>query len=62
MAEGATEKGVNEISAGEKNLDDEFKDGTSSSRKAAAPTYNQKHNQTKQNRKKERQNKKKGKR
>lgn len=62
MAEGATEKGVNEISAGEKNLDDEFKDGTSSSHKAAAPTYNQKHNQTKQNRKKERQNKKKGKR
>lgn len=61
MAEGATEKGVNEISAGEKNLDDEFKEGSSKSGQKA-PSYNQKHNQTKQNRKKERQNKKKGKR
>ena len=60
MADSATEKGVNEISAGEKSLDKEFKDdGTKSSR----PThnYNQKRNVTKQNRKKERQNKKKGK-
>ena len=28
MAEGQTERGVNEISAGEKNLDDEFKKAT----------------------------------
>ncbi len=58
MADSATEKGVNEISAGEKNLDDEFKSGT---QQPAHKTYNQKHNTTKQNRKKERQNKKKGK-
>lgn len=31
MAEGATEKGVNEISAGEKSLDDEFKEGNTKS-------------------------------
>ncbi len=60
MAEGATEKGVNEISAGEKNLDDEFKEGGAKT-KATSTTYNQKHNQAKQNRKRERQNKKKGK-
>lgn len=35
MAESATEKGVNEISAGEKNLDSEFKKGA---KKAKAPT------------------------
>lgn len=62
MAEGATEKGVNEISAGEKSLDDEFKEGGSTKKSLhQEPSYNQKHNQTKQNRKKERQNKKKGK-
>lgn len=60
MAEGATEKGVNEISAGEKNLDDEFKEDGSKSAHAST-TYNQKHNQAKQSRKRERQNKKKGK-
>lgn len=60
MADSATEKGVNEISAGEKSLDKEFKDDET---KSSRPThnYNQKHNVTKQNRKKERQNKKKGK-
>ena len=36
MAEGQTERGVNEISRGEKNLDDEFKKG--SRRLAKAPT------------------------
>lgn len=59
MAESATERGVNEISAGEKNLDHEFKDTKSTS---SATSYNQKRNKSKQNRKKERQNKKKGKR
>ncbi len=60
MADSATEKGVNEISAGEKSLDKEFKDDET---KSSRPThnYNQKRNVTKQNRKKERQNKKKGK-
>lgn len=60
MADSATEKGVNEISAGEKSLDREFKDDET---KSSRPThnYNQKRNVTKQNRKKERQNKKKGK-
>ncbi len=62
MAESATEKGVNEISAGEKNLDSEFKEGSSKNTNRPAPSYNQKHNAAKQNRKKERQNKKKGKR
>lgn len=61
MAEGATEKGVNEISAGEKNLDNEFKESSNSKKTSQTPTYNQKHNAVKQNRKKERQNKKKGK-
>ncbi len=59
MANSATEKGVNEISAGEKNLDKEFKDG--GTKKTIEPSYNQKHNTTKRDRKKERQNKKKGK-
>ncbi len=60
MAEGATEKGVNEISAGEKSLDDEFKEGNTKSSQNST-NHNQKHNVTKTNRKKERQNKKKGK-
>ncbi len=59
MANSATEKGVNEISAGEKNLDKEFKD--SGTKKTIEPSYNQKHNTAKRDRKKERQNKKKGK-
>lgn len=61
MAESATEKGVNEVSAGEKNLDKEFKDGSTAKSSRPAHNYSQKHNTTKQNRKKERQNKKKGK-
>ncbi|MBQ3413629.1 preprotein translocase subunit SecA [Candidatus Saccharibacteria bacterium] len=36
MAEGQVERGVNEISKGEKNLDDEFKDGAQKSSKAPA--------------------------
>ena len=35
MAESQTEKGVNEISAGEKNLDDEFKKPTKTTAKKA---------------------------
>ncbi len=35
MAEGQTEKGVNEISAGDKNLDDEFKKKSSGGKKSA---------------------------
>ena len=34
MAEGMTEKGVNEVSAGEKNLDKEFEEGSESDRKS----------------------------
>ncbi len=60
MAESATEKGVNEISAGEKNLDDEFKSGGTTNRSTSG-SYSQQHNKTKQDRKRERQNKKKGK-
>jgi len=36
MAEGQTERGVNEISAGEKNLDDEFKSGGAAKAQAGA--------------------------
>ncbi len=62
MAESATEKGVNEISAGEKNMDSEFKEGSTSSKGARSEqSYNQKRNLAKQNRKKQRQNRKKGK-
>ncbi len=61
MAEGATEKGVNEISAGEKSLDSEFKESSDSKKSHQSSSYNQKHNVVKHNRKKERQNKKKGK-
>ena len=74
MAEGATEKGVNEISAGEKNLDDEFsKDEhgiTTDSPKTPAVAQqrtggkntnkNAKRNQARKNKKKNRQNKKRG--
>ena len=75
MAEGATEKGVNEISAGEKNLDDEFtKDehgitkDTPKTPAAAQRTggkntnKNAKRNQARKNKKKSRQNKKRGRR
>ena len=71
MADSATEKGVNEISAGEKNLDDEFtKDehGVSkpAERRATATgkntNRNAKRNQARKSKKKSRQNKKKGRR
>ena len=38
MAKPATEKGVNEISAGEKNLDDEFKKGAKKPTKSSSST------------------------
>jgi preprotein translocase subunit SecA len=71
MADSATEKGVNEISAGEKNLDDEFtKDehGVSKPAERRAATTgkntnrNAKRNQARKSKKKSRQNKKKGRR
>ena len=72
MANSATEKGVNEISAGEKNLDDEFtKDehGVSKPAERRSPTAtskntnrNAKRNQARKSKKKARQNKKKGRR
>ena len=70
MADSATEKGVNEISAGEKNLDSEFtKDehgvSKSAERRPVAATgkntnRNAKRNQARKSKKKARQNKKKG--
>ncbi len=57
MAESATEKGVNEISAGDKNLDSEFKKSP-----AKNTETNKKRNQARKTKKKQRQNKKKGKR
>ncbi len=62
MAEGATEKGVNEISAGEKNLDKEFKENSNTSNKSSNnPNLNQQRNMARKDKKKQRQNKKKGK-
>ncbi len=67
MAESATEKGVNEVSAGEKNLDAEFKSGSSANASANPTSHktnhhpNTKRNQARKSKKKERQNKKKGK-
>ena len=63
MAEGMTEKGVNEVSAGEKNLDKEFKDGSEAKNKTGntSHNYNQQRNTARKDKKKERQNKKKGK-
>lgn len=58
MAESATEKGVNEVSSGAKNMDKEF------SKAAKAQTNNsrnQQRNTARKNKKKQRQNKKKGK-
>lgn len=62
MAEGATEKGVNEVSAGEKNLDKEFKDGVEKSQTNVVDHTNYERNLARKNKKKQRQNKKKGKR
>ncbi len=77
MAEGATEKGVNEVSAGVKNMDDEFmKDehgvgkaaerrsnvGTSKKSGASNSDRNAKRNAARKSKKQARQNKKKGRR
>ena len=63
MAEGATEKGVNEISAGVKNMDDEFKQNSDGTPKKSGKntSKNQKKNAARKAKKKQRQNKKKGK-
>ena len=59
MAESATEKGVNEISAGDKNLDSEFKETTGAKKPSGAnTTANTKRNKNKKKRKQERKNKK----
>jgi len=60
LAENATEKGVNEVSAGEKNMDREFnKDGAVSGKNT---NKNAKRNQARKSKKKQRQNKKRGRR
>ena len=59
MAEAATEKGVNEISAGEKNLDREFSDQPIAKTNTSE---NHARNQARKHKKQQRQNKKKGKR
>lgn len=62
MAESTTEKGVNEISSGEKNLDHEFKETSGSSKSSNNnPNFNQQRNLARKDKKKQRQNKKKGK-
>ena len=59
MAETATEKGVNEVSKGDKNLDSEFKKSTGGKTVANAPKKSRK-NEAKKKKKQARQNKKKG--
>lgn len=61
MAKSSTEKGVNEISAGEKNLDSEFKHETRTPDGKTSASRNQKHNAARKEKKKQRQNRKKGK-
>ncbi len=61
MAESTTEKGVNEISAGEKKLDKEFKEAGANN-STPNNNLNQKRNSARKDKKKQRQNKKKGKR
>ena len=61
MAESATEKGVNEISKGDKNLDSEFKESSGTKTTANAPKKSRK-NEAKKKKKQSRQNKKKGRR
>ncbi len=60
MAETATEKGVNEISAGDKNLDKEFKEETGGKRRPSGSNTNSNtnRNKNKKKRKQQRQNKK----
>ena len=57
MAESSTEKGVNEISKGVENMDDEFK---SEKTEGKNKDMNAKRNAARKNKKKQRQNKKKG--
>ena len=61
MAEGMTEKGVNEISAGEKKLDKEFSENGDDEQRGNNRNYNQQRNVARKDKKKQRQNKKKGK-
>lgn len=61
MAEGMTEKGVNEISAGEKKLDKEFNENGDDEQRGNNRNYNQQRNAARKDKKKQRQNKKKGK-
>lgn len=61
MAEGMTEKGVNEISAGEKKLDKEFSESGDNEQHGDNHNYNQQRNAARKDKKKQRQNKKKGK-
>ncbi len=58
MAETATEKGVNEISAGDKNLDSEFSKGGASKAAVGAEAKKHKANVAKKKKKQARQNKK----
>ena len=69
MAESATEKGVNEVSAGAKNMDDEFSKDENGLTKVETRTTiasgkntnrNTKRNQARKDKKKARQNKKRG--
>ena len=62
MAETATEKGVNEISAGDKNLYSEFKKEPAKKSSGSNTNANTKRNVAKKNKKKQRQNKKKARR
>ena len=57
MAESSTEKGVNEISAGEKNLDSEFK--KSSGKKVPSKSKSKAKNKKKNAKKKAKKNKRK---
>ncbi len=59
MAEGMTEKGVNEISAGEKKLDKEFSENGDDEQRGNNRNYNQQRNAARKDKKKQRQNKKK---
>ena len=58
MAESSTEKGVNEVSSGEKNLDDEFKKSSTKKPQAKAKAKNKKKSTAKKNKKKAKKNKK----
>lgn len=60
MAKGATEKGVNEISAGEKNLDKEFQNDSPAKKSNVNQPINQARNQARKSKKQQRQNRKKG--